>query len=690
MIQAQRYVKKGWAVCKIPAGKKGPNTTGWNLEENAITDPAELEGWTGNIGLLHAWSRTCAIDIDDHERAALWLADFDIDLNMLLCADDAVQPRSGKKNSGKLLYRLPAKTDPLKFRSVQVKDDKGMILEFRCAAAGGVTVQDVLPPSTHPDTGKPYTWGGAGNWKQLPELPQALRMVWRDLRSTSKADRKKKPTGPGTSDQVAAFVERLAAAGLKPFRAGKSVRSHCPHHGGVSGTTLKVDEGADGTVLAHCHGGCTFDQIVAGLGNHADPAPRNAAVPTSAGLPDFSHDLLNLPHGLGALQDWIEGRMKYPSRSTAGVCALAVMTYVAMGHVTVDSYGLLGLNEQYLVLAPTGFGKEDLRSPFGVVDKHLKGLRTTQNLRAFNMPQLQYSPPASQQGLHQLLETNPGQVFLSDEFAEWLGDTRSNSHAQMCLGYLMQAYTKATATVAAPHSVGNKYTPVDNPRVLVFATSTGERMLEVMSASQAESGFLNRIVMHVGEQERIAKRYEGMAMALPTQAAKCLEWVYQLEPTVIDFQNAADREAWDYYVQHDSAAIEPLRHVDNILGARISEQAIKIAALIALSDGRTAISVRDLACAYSIREGVYHRAAALIGNDGAISGMHVTGKALAQIEQALKSKPHLYRSHLAKVSRQFGKLSMHDQESVIKAAVARGIAALDGSKLVSKIQEAAD
>ena len=34
------------------------------------------------------------------------------------------------------------------------------VLEFRCGTADGLTVQDVLPPSMHPDTGMPYRWGG--------------------------------------------------------------------------------------------------------------------------------------------------------------------------------------------------------------------------------------------------------------------------------------------------------------------------------------------------------------------------------------------------------------------------------------------------------------------------------------------------------------------------------------------------
>lgn len=56
-----------------------------------------------------------------------------------------------------------------------------MILEFRCATANNLTVQDVLPPSIHPETGNPYQWAGKGNWRAIPTIPAALLNVWRSL-----------------------------------------------------------------------------------------------------------------------------------------------------------------------------------------------------------------------------------------------------------------------------------------------------------------------------------------------------------------------------------------------------------------------------------------------------------------------------------------------------------------------------
>src|SRR5690606_33096151 len=44
----------------------------------------------------------------------------------------------------------------------------------------GGRVQDVLPPSIHPDTQEPYRW--EGDWRALPEIPPALLTVWEHWR----------------------------------------------------------------------------------------------------------------------------------------------------------------------------------------------------------------------------------------------------------------------------------------------------------------------------------------------------------------------------------------------------------------------------------------------------------------------------------------------------------------------------
>ena len=181
MDSAIEYVAAGIALIDIPPRKKGPTTTGWNKAENAITDPERAAALAGNVGIAHAYcspSPTMALDIDDLPKARAWLAEHSIDLDALLDTDDAVQIASGKKGSRKLLYRLPYGVAPIPMKQITDPETGEMVLEFRCASANGLTVQDVLPPSIHPETGKPYEWAGKGNWRDLPVIPAALLAVW--------------------------------------------------------------------------------------------------------------------------------------------------------------------------------------------------------------------------------------------------------------------------------------------------------------------------------------------------------------------------------------------------------------------------------------------------------------------------------------------------------------------------------
>jgi hypothetical protein len=89
----------------------------------------------------------------------------------LITADDAVQIDSGRANRAKLVYRTP---EPL--LTFKHANDGVMVVEFRCSDSNGNSVQDVLPPSIHPDTGKPYKW--IGNWRKFPFLPDELLSFW--------------------------------------------------------------------------------------------------------------------------------------------------------------------------------------------------------------------------------------------------------------------------------------------------------------------------------------------------------------------------------------------------------------------------------------------------------------------------------------------------------------------------------
>lgn len=173
MTSFAEYAAAGWRLCSIDRGHKAPLYDGWNTKPVPADAAAGLDG----AGLLHALSGTCALDIDDMHAARPWLASYGIDVDALLTDPAAVRIESGRPGRAKLLYRLK--------RPMRTIKPKGSGLELRCATVDGKSVQDVLPPTIHPDTKQPYRWVYGddliGHWSNLPAIPAPLLAVWREV-----------------------------------------------------------------------------------------------------------------------------------------------------------------------------------------------------------------------------------------------------------------------------------------------------------------------------------------------------------------------------------------------------------------------------------------------------------------------------------------------------------------------------
>jgi len=170
------YIRQGWSVVAIPPNTKGPTHKGWNNREGCLTVGAQLPMEWGT-GLCHAYSGTCALDIDDWEQSKAYLIERNINIENLFNDPMAVQIDSGNPGHGKLLFATPL---GLALPSKRIMVAGKVIMELRCGTANGLTVQDVLPPSRHP-SGTTYRWAGGGNWQQLPQLPDQLFDLWQSL-----------------------------------------------------------------------------------------------------------------------------------------------------------------------------------------------------------------------------------------------------------------------------------------------------------------------------------------------------------------------------------------------------------------------------------------------------------------------------------------------------------------------------
>ena len=201
------YIRHGWSLVPIPMGTKGPRTPGWNLRESALRSQSDLPPGYG-IGLAHAYSGTMALDIDNWDMAAGLLGANGMDLQALYDAPDAVVINSGRPGHGKLLYAMPF---GLALPSKKILHLGVTAYELRCATSNGLTVQDVLPPSIHPDTRQPYQWGGLGNWTRLPTIPQPLLEMWQGFLEKEKVQNISTGTVDASWEEIRQAIEVVPA-----------------------------------------------------------------------------------------------------------------------------------------------------------------------------------------------------------------------------------------------------------------------------------------------------------------------------------------------------------------------------------------------------------------------------------------------------------------------------------------------
>ena len=179
LAMAQRYVAVGLAVVPLPPRSKAPNTPDW--QNNPLTDWLSCRRhWIAhpdaNVGILLGRSRLCSLDIDDLPAARIVLSEWGIDLDELVRTTPTIR---GKAEGCRLEFRVPEGVELTRHSLTWPrKDDSSKrftVLELRAGA-----VQDVFPPSIHPDTQQPYIWvtkpevGGI-----FPELPERLLTLWK-------------------------------------------------------------------------------------------------------------------------------------------------------------------------------------------------------------------------------------------------------------------------------------------------------------------------------------------------------------------------------------------------------------------------------------------------------------------------------------------------------------------------------
>lgn len=181
---AERYASKfGMHLIPLQNKSKLPVQTDWG--NKTISDPVQASGYfeqhlTHNIGVALGPSRLCSLDIDCLDSFRTICENFGIDLGQLIRDTPTIQ---GASKGMRLMFRVPDGVELPYAKLNWKRDDETAksytVFELR-AASGDKQRFDVLPPSIHPDTLKPYVWitQPADPW---PTPTRWLMAMWTDF-----------------------------------------------------------------------------------------------------------------------------------------------------------------------------------------------------------------------------------------------------------------------------------------------------------------------------------------------------------------------------------------------------------------------------------------------------------------------------------------------------------------------------
>lgn len=508
----REYAEMGWTLTPIRSSSKAAYLDGWSRMQETPTAHWESYPEDG-VGILHAFSGTCAIDIDDLENTREKLSMFGIDIDTLLA--EGVRIDSGRPNKAKLLYAL---SSPM--RTIVLKAPGGTSdVEFRCASAGG-SMMDVLPPSIHPDTEKPYTW--IGDYTKLPPLPYDLQRFWEGLQKKTAPSNREDGEGPiqafnewvSNENQLSSLLE---GAGYKP--SGRGLKWLYPlsttgkagvvalstdlifsHHAGdpLSGLHDAFDLYRilymDGDYNKTAHAVTQMEGVRAILdkGKEVDLQPFKEKLNTPKPVVPKAALPFDVPEGpIGDLTRYIIEASPRPIPEAAFLGALTFFAGLAGRAYNVIG---LGLNIYTVLLAPAGTGKEGVNHALTeVINQVREGVPSADFFLGPN-------DFTSEKALLKRIMKYPSFYSVFGEVGFLFQSLkRSDSFIKTLLQkQYLDLYGKSNAR-GRFHGIeyanaDNDVQPISSPAFSFFGESTASSFFEGIDASDIESGLVPRLL----------------------------------------------------------------------------------------------------------------------------------------------------------------------------------------------------
>lgn len=572
---ARHYISLGWGLCSIPLGTKGPTDEGWNTAEHWLTTVEQVDavherhpafGW----GVVHAASNTCCIDVDHAEHFRTCLAEFGMTPDELFAGAPRIVGRDGRD---KALFTVPhgvtLKTHKLVWPARSAAEKPITVFELRAGA-----VQDVLPPTIHKDTLKPYRWRDGEPTTAPPVLPPELLAIWQsweDFKPQMMAICPWAPNPPtpkprtrsvgqhgnviGQFNQAHDVAMMLKAHGYKPrgkrwlaptsssglagvviFEDGTHCFSHHasdPLNDGHAHDAFSIfcvlDHGGDMAAAvaaaAQLLGLDTRPPNAVPIANIADFIARStkrAPESTAPAAPtvDVPPELLTIPGVLGEIVDYANRTAPKPQPQFAVQTALALAA-VALGRnwcSTQDNYSALFL----VNIGKSASGKEHGRT---VADRIL----TEAGLGHLMGPGGYTSDGAVFSHVH----SKPTHLAIIDELGDLLGNAKAqgNYNKRQSFTVLMQAWALvhgtlrpqgySTMSLTAKQRAEMETRVVHRPSITMLAMTTPRTFYGALTEQAIEGGFLNRLLI---VESHLPPRVRGRPERLPVPPA-VVDWM---------------------------------------------------------------------------------------------------------------------------------------------------------------------
>ncbi|TRZ82326.1 DUF3987 domain-containing protein [bacterium] len=554
---ACEYIEKfGWSLVRLPPKSKGDsrNDPGWNKKENAIDTIEKAKVWKNspdnNMGLLLEYSGIVSIDIDHEEYSRHVFYVLGLDYDLLL--EDA--PRIvGRTGRDKALFRAPVeialKYHKLEWPGKTQKDRNITVFELRCGK-----IQDVLPPSIHPDTKMPYSWArhpDAG----IPDLPKEIIAIWSNWSFFEKQLQEACPWAPEIEkppiekkkkhhkkqdniiekyNSIIDVRDILLRNGYVKKPSGRYLSPNSSS--GIAGVIVFPDNtvfshhASDPLSCSHTHDAFDLFMIFEHAGN------INSAVKAAAKLLNIKHieyDPDAIAHGKsisetflkngtkkqvdneiskipGVLQyavDYYQETARKPQIDYAIACALALGSICLSRNWRSCQNNYTGL--YFLIVGKSSTGKEHSKTV----------LETVLRLSGEQCMSLIGPPGYTSAGaIISTLRTKPRHICIQDEMGKQLQHAMASKNSQKDAAYtmLMEAFGRQDGFLSSDaysnlsgkrQDLEDTGITIDRPGITIFGISTPSTLYKVINTDSISSGYLPRFIIVESNADRQISRW---------------------------------------------------------------------------------------------------------------------------------------------------------------------------------------